>query len=63
MKAEGLPLSMNVFRRLITTPASVIIDRKELIAILAARLGIMVDERSAFASPLTKDKREREQPQ
>jgi hypothetical protein len=61
LKAEGRELSMNSFRRLITTPASVIIDRKELIANLAARLGIMADERSAFASALTEDRCDRDQ--
>ncbi len=49
LKLEGLPLSMNVFRRLITTPAPVLYRLRERVTKLAAQLGIAVDERSMFA--------------
>lgn len=49
MKAENLPVSMNVFRRLITTPAPVLCRQKERVAELAAELSVAVDERSVFA--------------
>lgn len=49
LKREERPLSANVFRRLITTPAPVLYGLKDKIADLAARLGVAVDERSMFA--------------
>jgi hypothetical protein len=39
---------MNVFRRLITTPASVLYKLTDRVAELAAQIGVPVDERSAF---------------
>lgn len=50
LKLEGRPLSMNLFRRLITTPASSLYGVKDRVAELAAHLGVAVDYRSIFST-------------